>query len=70
MGDAFSQLSDSQFRQLDIQFGLAEKHHLQQLVLICFEVTQQTYLLERLDRHALRFFDKNHDLAVASVLAQ
>jgi hypothetical protein len=63
MRDALFQLAHVRAGKDIVQFRLAEKHQLQQLVAVGLEVRQQAYFLERFHRHGVRFVDQHHDLA-------
>ena len=69
-GDALRELPQALPLQHLPQFGLAEQHDLQQLVLGRFQVGQQPHLLQRLRAEILRLVDDDHDAAALSVLDQ
>ena len=67
VGNALAQLADIRLAQILIQLGLAEQHDLQQLVVFGFQIGQQAHFFQRCQRHALRFFDKNHHALAVGV---
>ena len=59
-GDSLAQLANRLARELAVELGLAEQHHLQQLALLGLQVGQQAQRLERLERHRLALVHAQH----------
>ena len=67
VGDPFLQLPHVWTRQNGVEFLLAEKHQLQELVAIRFQVGKQADFFQGFGRHGVGFVDQHHHLAVFAV---
>ena len=68
--DPLIELANWSLRELFIEFGLAEQHHLNQLAFLRLEIRQQSQGFKRLDWHGLRLVQKYNDFFAFSCKPQ
>ena len=68
--DALSQLTQSSSVELVTQLWLTDQHDLQQLLLVRFQVGEQSHLFEQLVAEILGFVDHQHNVVALCYLLE
>ena len=59
-GDPLRQLAQQGLAQHLLQLGLADEHHLQQFLLVCLQIGEQSQLLQHAGQQVLGFIHQHH----------